>query len=280
VESAQRAADNAQRSYDDLVSRPDSAASAVDSAYEQVVSAREALERAKRSYQSAVASYYSSTLQIQQSENGVLQNQLNLQNAITNSSSNVELVQAVQSAQLNVDQTRKKIAQSSLYAPIDGVVLEINIAPGDAVTAYKAVITLAIPEPKEAIAQLSFNDIQQLSIGQVGTCNVLNQPESLVQCVVRKLPLSNRDADQTVRVAATLADVQNGQLIEVSMPLEVKENVLWLPPAAINEFQDRTYVVILTDEGERVKDVEIGLQTDERVEITSGVEEGDVVVQQ
>jgi len=279
VEKAERTAENAQRSYDDLVSRPDSAASAVDSAYEQVVSARESLEQARRGYQSSVASYYSSTNGIKQAENAVLQNEIALQNAVAGGG-NADGIQAVQSAQLAVDQTRKKILQSSLYAPIDGVVLEITIAPGDAVTAYKAVITLAIPEPKESIAQLAFNDIQQLAVGQLGICNVLNQPESAVQCIVRQLPISNRDADQTVRVAASFENVQNGQLIEVSMPLDVKENVLWLPPAALNEFQDRTYVVLLTPEGERVRDVEIGLQTDERVEITSGVEEGDIVVQQ
>jgi multidrug resistance efflux pump len=279
VEKAERAAENAQRSYDDLVSRPDSAASAVDSAYEQVVSARESLEQARRGYQSAVASYYSASIGIKQAENSVLQNEIALQNAVEGGG-NADGVEAVQSAQLAVDQTRKKIAQSSLYAPIDGVILEITIAPGDAVTAYKAVITMAIPEPKESIAQLAFNDIQQLAVGQLGVCNVLNQPETAVQCVVRQLPISNRDADQTVRVAASLENVQNGQLIEVTMPLEVKEDVLWLPPAALNEFQDRTYVVLLTAEGERVRDVEIGLQTDERVEITSGVEEGDIVVQQ
>ncbi len=280
VEKAERSAENAQRSYDDLVSRPDSSASAVDNAFESVLQARESLAQSKRSYQSAVASYYSAANGIKQSENSVLQNEINLQNAITNGGGNASGLQAVESAQLSIDQTQKKIQQSSLYSAIEGVVLEVNIAAGDTVTAYKAVITLAIPEPKESIAQLSFNDIQQLAIGQIGVCNVLNQPNTAVQCVVRRLPLSNRDADQTVRVAASLQDVQNGQLIEVSMPLEVKDNVLWLPPAAINQFQDRTYVVILTSEGERVRDVELGLQTDDRVEIKTGAAEGDVIVQQ
>jgi multidrug efflux pump subunit AcrA (membrane-fusion protein) len=69
-----------------------------------------------------------------------------------------------------------------------------------------------------------------------------------------------------------------GQLIEVEMPLQTRENVLWLPPAAIRMFQNRMFVVVQTPDGERVADVELGLQTDDRVEIISGVEEGDVVV--
>jgi hypothetical protein len=61
------------------------------------------------------------------------------------------------------------------------------------------------------------------------------------------------------------------------MALQVRENVLWLPPAAIRTFQNRTFVVLQTPDGPRTVDVQIGLQTDERVEIVSGVEEGDIV---
>lgn len=279
LEAAQRSLENAQRTYDDLVSRPDSSATQVDNAYEQLKQARDTLESRQRAYQSAVASYYQSTLSVQQQENNVLQNELNLQEALTGGG-NPELVEAVQSAQLAVDQTKEKIAQSSMYSPIDGVVLEINIQPGDTVQAFTAVITIAIPEPKEALANLAFNDVQRLSVGQIGVCEIVNAPDSAVQCVIRKLPLSNRDADQTVRVAATFENVQSGQLIDIEMPLDVRENVLWLPPAAINTFQNRTFVVLLTPEGERVRDIEIGLQTDDRVEVVSGLEEGDVVVQQ
>ena len=81
------------------------------------------------------------------------------------------------------------------------------------------------------------------------------------------------------RVAASLEDVATlGQLIEVEMPLQTREDVLWLLPAAIRTFQNRTFVVIQTPDGERVMDVELGLQTDDQIEILSGVQEGDVVV--
>ena len=67
-------------------------------------------------------------------------------------------------------------------------------------------------------------------------------------------------------------------LIEISMPLQTRSAVLWLPPVAVRTFQNRTYVVIQTTDGQQVSDVEIGLRTPDRVEIKSGVNEGDVVV--
>lgn len=277
VENAERSLANAQRNYDNTVSRADSSASTIDSAYEQLKSAESNLQSAWYSYYSAAQSYNSAEYNIKQLENSVLQAELALERVRTGGGDN-SAEQSVRSAQLQVDQLREQIAQSSLYAPIDGVVLEISIQPGSSVSAYTTVITIGIPDPKETVASLAFSDTQKLNVGLIGTCQVLNQPDTAVQCIVRQIPLSARDADQTTRVGASLDDVAINQLIEVKMPLEIRENVLWLPPAAIRTYQNRTFVVIETADGPRSVDVTLGLQTTERIEITSGVNEGDIVV--
>lgn len=279
VEAAQRAVENAQRQYNDALSYSDTPASEIDNLHESLISAQESLDRAWNDYYDASANYRQSELNVIQQENNVLQAELELQEAQT-SGGDPDLVDNVAQAQLNVDRTLEQIEQSTLISPIDGVVLEITIQPGDGVSAYVAVITVAIPQPLEAIANLAFTDTQLLQIGQVGICEEANNPNTRVQCVIRQLPLSSNDVDQTVRVAATLPDLVSGSLIDVTMTLSESLDTLWLPPEAINIFNSRTFVVVLTDEGERVQDVTIGLETDDRVEILSGVEAGDVVVQQ
>jgi multidrug efflux pump subunit AcrA (membrane-fusion protein) len=279
VETARRELDNAQRAYDDLRSRPDSPASSVDQAYNAVISAQERLRSAELSYASASQSFAAHMNSIKQQENAVIQAELALERA-REGSGDADAVDAVRAAQLSVDQIRAEIARASLISPIDGVVLEITIQPGVQAEAYSTVITVGQPQPLEAIANLAFNDASRLSVERVGVCNVLNQPDTAVQCIVRRLPLTARDADQTTRVAATLPDVPAGQIIDIEMPLQVREDTLWLPPNAIRTFQNRTFVVLQTPDGQRRADVQIGLQTDERVEILSGVNEGDVVVGQ
>jgi multidrug efflux pump subunit AcrA (membrane-fusion protein) len=283
LEDAQRGLEQAQRNYDDAVSHPENPASAVDSAYQGLLDAQSRLESAQIGYWSAAQSYNNHLYSVQQQENSVLQSEINLQEAQSGTGADPTQLQAVYSAQLSVDQIAAQIAEASLYAPIDGVVLEVNVVAGDSATAFETVITLALPEPLEAIANLAFNDTQSLSVGMIGECEEFNRPETRVQCVIRQLPLSSRDADQTVRVAASLDDVELGGLVEIDMPLEVAENVLWLPPEAIRTFQGRTFVIVLTEDGERAVDVQIGLQTDERVEILEvegSVQEGDIVVGQ
>jgi hypothetical protein len=145
------------------------------------------------------------------------------------------------------------------------------------VQAHNTVIVIGLPEPKEIIASLAIADANRLSVGMTGVCQVINRPETAVGCIVRSIPLSSQDADQTSRVAASLSNLPENQLIEVRMPLEVVENVLWLPPSVLRTFQNRTFVVLETPDGPRTVDVQLGLQTDER-EIVSGVAEGDIVI--
>ena len=279
VTAAERSLENAERAYNDALSRPDTPASQVDSSYSSLLSAQENLASRRRSYSDAVASYYNATLNVKQSENTVLQRQIDLASA-QSSGGDPDLVDSVIEAQLSIDRTLQQINQSTLVAPFDGVILEVVIQPGDSIQAFNTVITMALPEPLEVIANLSFNDIQLLQVGEISICSDANRPEFEVQCIIRQLPLSNRDVDQTVRVAATLPELQQGALVEVDVTLRESLNTLWLPPQAVNEFGNRTFVVIQTVDGERVQDIEIGLQTDEQVEILSGVNVGDIIVQQ
>lgn len=279
LEKARVDLENAKRDYNNALGDPSAAPSAVDNAYNSVQSAEASLLSAQTSYWSAAQSYNVYQYNITNAENSVLEQEVNLENAVTGGG-NASQIQSVNEAQLNIDQIRGDIAQSSLYSPIDGVVLEVNISPGDSVAAFDPIITIAIPEPLEVQANLAFNDTQSLSVGMIGVCELMNRPETAVQCVVRQVPLSNRDADQTVRVAATLNEIPSGQLIEVDMPLDVRDDVLWLPPEAIRTFQNRTFVIVQTEDGERVVDITLGLQTDDRVEVETGLNEGDIVVGQ
>jgi multidrug efflux pump subunit AcrA (membrane-fusion protein) len=278
LQEAKRGYENALRAYDDARSKPDSPPSAIEQAYNALKNAEAQVKSAEISYSSAAQSYNNAKANLAQLENGVIQATIRLETARAGGG-DPQRQQAVRSAQLRIDQINANIARSSLYAPIDGQILEVNVKPGDNVQAFATVIVIGKPDPREAIANIAIGDAQRLSVGLIGVCQVANRPETAVQCIVRRLPVSARDADQTTRVAASLdGNLPIGTLIEVEMPLQVQENVLWLPPAAVQTFQNRTFVIVQTPDGQRVVDIVIGLRTDDRVEIREGLEEGTVVV--
>ena len=121
-----------------------------------------------------------------------------------------------------------------------------------------------------------FNDTQQVSVGMNGPSATSEPARNAVQVPCAR-SAERRDADQRVR-RRQLDGLALGQAVAITMPLQVRDDVLWLPPAAIRTYQNRTFVVIQTPDGQRVADVVLGLETDERVEIVGGLSEGDVVV--
>lgn len=280
IVTAERNLDDAQRAYDEAISRPDSSASVVDNARNAVISAEDALANAWRNYYSASQSYSSAMRSIETAENAQIRAEQDYQDALNGVGVSTDLIQAVRSAQLNVDQIKEDITRSTLLAPTDGVVLEVTIKPGDSVQAYTTVITIGRLDPKEVVVNLAYTDAARLNVGMSGACTPINRPDLVVECVVRRMPLSNRDVDQSVRVAAIFYEDEAafGALVDVTMALETRENVLWLPPESIRTFQNRTFVVVQEADGQRVVDITLGLQTDERVEIASGLKEGDIVV--
>jgi hypothetical protein len=69
-----------------------------------------------------------------------------------------------------------------------------------------------------------------------------------------------------------------GDMIKVTVILQKKDDVLWLPPQAIRSFEGRKFVVVQEGDIQQRVDVKTGIVSAERVEITDGLKEGQVVV--
>lgn len=276
VEQARHQLQENERQYHELMGQYDAPASAVDSAYQAWLNAQEALRNAEIGYSSASASYYSAQLSLQQLENTAMQQRLDVQ-AMVENGGNPNLIQAVEEASANVAILRRDIELSTVRAPFDGVVFEIFIETGETVEAFHPIITIARLEPKEVVVNLPFSDIEQFQVGQMGICRIDSQREVAAACQIRRVPLTVNEVDQTVRISAGFTNLEIGQIINVEIVREIRTNVLWLPPEAVQVFRDRMFVVLETPNGQQVINVEIGLQSPERVEIVSGLSVGDVV---
>jgi HlyD family secretion protein len=88
--------------------------------------------------------------------------------------------------------------------------------------------------------------------------------------------------ERVVRVvldaAPSVDTYQSGDKVTVKLVLASKDAVMWLPPEAIRSAVGRTFVIVNSDSGPKRVDIEIGLQARDRVEIVSGLTEGQVVV--
>jgi multidrug efflux pump subunit AcrA (membrane-fusion protein) len=71
-----------------------------------------------------------------------------------------------------------------------------------------------------------------------------------------------------------------GDLQRVTVVLERKDNVLWLPPQAIRTFEGRKFVVVQEGDAQLRVDVKVGIESEDRVEIEEGLTDGQIVVGQ
>lgn len=266
----------------------DGKSSDCNSAQASVQAAEDSLRIAQAQYDLALQDQQTHQYDLQILEQDVRLAELDLQKG--GGSVDPTLTQEVARAQLEVDRLNGQVADARLTATIDGEVTMVGAYAGRTVTAYRPAVSVAAPGALEISADLTSETMQKLSIGQKATISIVNYPAQEFHGTIRRLPYpygtggsstaSPMEEDRSTRVSIDDANVtlEKGSLVRVSVVLQKKDNVLWLPPAAIRTFQGKDFVLVLDGEGQRRMPVKVGIKAEDRVEILSGVDEGQVVV--
>lgn len=198
---------------------------------------------------------------------------------------------AIDGAQRALDKARKTVTDGQVIAPQSGEVLSLSIAEGDQAQAFTSVVEIADPSNLEFAADLPDTQMRQLAEGQQVDIRLLSRPDLSLPGVIRRLPApygsggsgAVQEEDRTTRFQVNDTKGQTltpGAVAKISIVLQHKDNVLWLPPDAVRSFEGRRFVVVRQGERELRVTVKVGIETEDRVEILEGVKEGDVVVGQ
>jgi RND family efflux transporter MFP subunit len=187
-----------------------------------------------------------------------------------------------------LDELEVQVAQARAFAPADGTIIAaVNV--GRNVTPATPAFVLGDPEKLEVVAALdaskSDSEVKEMFEGMPITVTLDANPDVKLSGTIRQLPSpygtgeSDEGAIHVVLDSPPSASTyQTGDNVTVTVLLASKEGVLWLPPEAIRSVGGRTFVILNSENGPQRVDVEIGLQTRDRVEIVSGLEDGQVVV--
>lgn len=192
----------------------------------------------------------------------------------------------VQAADLAVATLQNQLAQVQLVAPFEGLLLAFGASEGRGVAAQESLGLLVDPTQLEITATLFDQQlINGLQADMVATVSLANSPGRSYAATVAQLPFATADEDEPiVHLAfddpAGAADFQLNDRVSVVILIDRHADTLWLPPAAIREFNGRHFVVIQEGEFQRRADVTLGLVGRDRTEVTAGVAEGDLVVGQ
>ncbi len=284
LEQAALRLQTAQAAYDRVASAPDIAMRPEAEALQEATLAH---TRAQAAYDQAVRQAAQRSYDIQTQQRQVELAQLQVQRLEQGVDPRLE--QAVTKANLELADLQAQITDTLIIAPFDGEVTAMSTAAGKAVQGFDPVLVVADPSQLEVTAELQADEMRELSEGQAAGVVPVEYPGQELAATVRSLPYPYGsggsatgldDEDRATHLAVDLSTlaVEPGDLVRVTVVLEQKDGVLWLPPAAIRTFEGRKFVVVQEGSGQRQIDVTLGIESDDRVEIVEGLQEGDVVV--
>jgi multidrug efflux pump subunit AcrA (membrane-fusion protein) len=194
-------------------------------------------------------------------------------------------------AQYAIEKLTQEIAEAQIIAPFDGKLLSVNLSPGKAVTAYVPVASLADVGQLEISADLLSDQLQTMAEGMPATIVPSSRPGVTLHGTLRRMPYpygsggsgqTLEEKDKTTRVTLQESPEEGGyalgDLMRVTVEIERKPDVIWLPPQAIRNFNGRRFAVVQDGDVQRRVDIKIGIEAEERVEIEDGLQAGQTVV--
>lgn len=195
-----------------------------------------------------------------------------------------ELNQEVESADIelereqnSLDDLQEKLSAATVTAPIPGIVTSFSdIKEGQTLEPETTIATISDPDSLRLETSDDRNKWDDIKKGM--DVDVAIGKEKL-EGEVREIPDSD-DGDESL-----IIDVEDipesadlGERADIRIVFEKRKDVLTVPAGAIRNYDEQSVVRILDDDDLSEVSVEQGLEVDDKVEILSGLEEGDEVV--
>jgi HlyD family secretion protein len=195
------------------------------------------------------------------------------------------LQQAIDQAQANVSNLEQALDNTHLKAPADGTIVAVRVKPGANVTSSTPVVILAKPGAPVVHVQLDDTQAGQLLPGQQATVQLDAGNATLppIPAVVATVTPASRDGSNLPSAdlqASWSADISPrfGAPVQVVVTVGQKQDVLVVPRNAVRQSGGRATVEVQDGTLRHLVSVQVGITAGDRVEIQSGLSEGQIVL--
>lgn len=202
-----------------------------------------------------------------------------------------------ESARAALTQSRENLRNTELLSPVDGVVLSRSIAVGDLARTGDTVFELANLVGYETRLFLPMQDWEAVRIGMPVALRLSNRDGVIADGIISRISPQLNPVSGLGEVVVTLTDagpsVRQGALVDARITIITHENTVVIPRSAMIE-QIETYInpetntveiqrnyVAFVSQGDtlaRQRQLELGLQQGERVEVVSGLQKDEQLI--
>jgi multidrug efflux pump subunit AcrA (membrane-fusion protein) len=176
-----------------------------------------------------------------------------------------------------------QLSYSEIRSPLDGVVTDRPLYPGEMAAAGTALITVMDLSRITARAHIPQNDAAVLKVGNKATIAVpgLEEPvEGKVILISPALDPNSTTVEVWVQAKNPKQTLKPGSSVRLSMVAAEVPDALVVPAAALLTGGDgaTTVMLIAQDQHANQQAVKVGIRQDDKLQITEGVKEGQRVV--
>jgi RND family efflux transporter MFP subunit len=200
------------------------------------------------------------------------------------SAAQVDLAKAQhQQSMARLDELKINLANTVITSPVNGFVGKRTLDPGAWVTPNSALLSVVDISTVRMVANVVEKDLRRISAGHRATVAVDAFPgEEFSGRVARVSPVldpATRTAQIEVEIDNANFRLKPGMYARVDFTVERRENTLVVPANALVDVEGR-HGVFRPAEGDVAKfhEIQVGLTSDQLVEVASGLAEGDRIV--
>lgn len=182
-----------------------------------------------------------------------------------------------------VKQAQWKIARTHLCAPYDAMITDRYVDEGDRVTALPRVEIMELMNVSILSAEIGVPQryMQAIHVGDLAIVMMRDDAES-VQGVVARINHKIDPANRTFRVRVGVRNTDHrlrvGQFVRVRLDVESAVGTLVIPRQALVFSGGQPQVFVLQDGKAKRRDVRLGIEAADSVEIISGLTENEQVI--
>jgi RND family efflux transporter MFP subunit len=202
-----------------------------------------------------------------------------------------------ESSLASLTQSRENLENTRIKSPVNGVVLNRMIAEGDVATTGQAIFEVANMIGFEIRVFLPVQDWSLVQIGQTVSMRLSSRGSDIAEGIVsRKSPQLNPTTglgEVVITLTEASSSVYQGALVQASINLQTKENVVVIPRSAMVEKVD-TYIEPETgtieldrsfsafiNQGDSIavrRELVLGIEQGDRIEVLEGLNPGDGLI--
>jgi len=202
-----------------------------------------------------------------------------------------------ESSKAALSQSMENLQNTKIVSPVNGVVLSRSIAEGDVATTGQAAFEVANLIGFETRVFLPLQDWEQVQVGQSVTMSLSSRGSEIAEGVVSRKSAQLDETTGLGEVVISLTEsrgsVYQGALLQSRIVLETRENTIVIPRSALVE-KVETYIepetgtielersysafVVQGDTVAARRDLDLGIEQGDRIEVLSGLNEGDQLI--